>query len=152
MGMGRLPGVPGDTTRAPLLNNRSLWILNLRPEEEQEAAWKFLKWLMEPEQQAEWSAGSGYLPASHAALDLPAVKDIDRQVPAVRGAPGPLPEQPYDARLPDCPARALLAGPRSPPPGGRAMLSGAQDPDQALESAAADSNRIIEEYNQRVKD
>jgi ABC-type glycerol-3-phosphate transport system substrate-binding protein len=33
-----------------------------------------------------------------------------------------------------------------------AMLSGAQDPDQALQDAAAESNRIIAEYNQRVKD
>jgi sn-glycerol 3-phosphate transport system substrate-binding protein len=33
-----------------------------------------------------------------------------------------------------------------------AMLSGAKDPDQALEDAAAESNRVIEEYNRRVKD
>ena len=32
------------------------------------------------------------------------------------------------------------------------MLSGAKEPDQALEDAAAESNGIIEDYNQRVKD
>jgi ABC-type glycerol-3-phosphate transport system substrate-binding protein len=36
--------------------------------------------------------------------------------------------------------------------GVEAMLAGAKDPDQALEDAAAESNRIIEEYNQRVKE
>jgi ABC-type glycerol-3-phosphate transport system substrate-binding protein len=33
-----------------------------------------------------------------------------------------------------------------------AMLSGDKDPIAALEDAATESNRIIEEYNQRVKD
>ncbi|MGQ9572783.1 MAG: extracellular solute-binding protein, partial [Dehalococcoidia bacterium] len=52
------PGVPGGTG-LPGVYSRSLWILKGRPEAEQEAAWKFIKWLMEPEQQAEWFAGSG---------------------------------------------------------------------------------------------
>jgi len=152
IGIGRLPGVPGDTTRAPLLNNRSLWILNLRPEEEQEAAWKFLRWLMEPEQQAEWSAGSGYLPASHAAIDLPAVKDMIAKYPQF--------EVPLNLYLnsPTTPASlTALIGPfwqvrEAVHQGEERMLSGAQDPDTALEDAAAEANRIIEEYNQRVKD
>jgi ABC-type glycerol-3-phosphate transport system substrate-binding protein len=33
-----------------------------------------------------------------------------------------------------------------------AMLSGARDPDQALEDAAASANQVIEQYNQRVED
>ena len=32
------------------------------------------------------------------------------------------------------------------------MLSGAKDPDEALEDAAAKADQIIEEYNQRVKE
>jgi len=32
------------------------------------------------------------------------------------------------------------------------MLSGIKDPQQALGDAAAEANRIIEEYNQRVKE
>jgi sn-glycerol 3-phosphate transport system substrate-binding protein len=151
IGVAAMPGVPG-STGAPLLNNRGLWILNLRPEEEQEAAWKFLKWLMEPEQQAEWSVGSGYLPANHAALDLPAVKDMIAKYPLF--------QVPLDLYLnsPTTPAAlTALIGPfwqvrEAVHQGEERMLSGAQDPDQALEGAAAESNRIIEEYNQRVKD
>ena len=36
--------------------------------------------------------------------------------------------------------------------GVEAMLAGAKDPDQALKDAAAESDRIIEDYNQRVQD
>jgi len=149
LGVGALPGVPGGTG-APLLTGRNLWILNLRPEEEQEAAWKFIKWLVEPEQQAEWLVGSGYLPASHAALDLPATKDVIASYPQF--------QVPLDLYLnsPTTPAAlGALLGPfrqvreefvRAV----EAMLAGAKDPDQALEDAAAASNRAIEEYNRRV--
>jgi sn-glycerol 3-phosphate transport system substrate-binding protein len=33
-----------------------------------------------------------------------------------------------------------------------AMFAGSKDPDQALEDAAAEANRIIEDYNRRVGD
>ena len=36
--------------------------------------------------------------------------------------------------------------------GEEAMLSGAKDPDQALEDAAVKANQIIKEYNQSVGD
>ena len=52
-----------------------------RPEAERDAAWKFIRWLMEPEQQAEWFAGSGYLPVRNSAYDLPAAKDIIARYP-----------------------------------------------------------------------
>jgi sn-glycerol 3-phosphate transport system substrate-binding protein len=151
IGVGALPGVPGGTGY-PLLISRGLSILNLRPEEEQEAAWKFIKWLVEPEQQAEWFAGTGYLPVSRAAVDLPAARDVVAKYPLFQVA--------LDLYLnsPTTPAAlGALVGPfwqvREALNGAaEAMLSGAKDPDQALKDAAAESNQIIEEYNQRVKD
>jgi len=151
LGAGALPGVPGGTS-APLLTGRNLWILDLRPEEEQQAAWKFIKWLVEPEQQAEWFVGSGYLPANHAAVDLPTARDVIAEYPQF--------QVPLDLYLnsPTTPAAlGALLGPfrqvrESINQAVEAMLSGAKDPDQALKDAAAESDRIIEEYNQRVKD
>ena len=55
--------------------------MSARPEAERDAAWKFIKWLVEPEQQAEWFAGSGYLPVRNSAYDLPAAKDIIASYP-----------------------------------------------------------------------
>jgi len=152
IGVGGLPGVPGGTG-APYLINRGLWILNLRPEEEQEAAWKFVKWLTEPEQQAEWFAGSGYLPASHAAVDLPAAREVVAKYPQF--------QVPLDLYLNNpATSAAQSVALLGPFPQVReellraveAMLAGAKDPDQALEDAAAESDRIIEEYNRRVED
>ena len=107
---------------------------------------------MEPEQQAEWFAGSGYLPVSHAAVDQPASKDVLAKYPQF--------QVPLDLYLnsPMTPATLFpVLGPfwqvrEAVYQGVERMLSGAQDPDQALEDAAAESNRIIEEYNEKVKD
>jgi sn-glycerol 3-phosphate transport system substrate-binding protein len=151
IGVAGLPGVPGGTGH-PLLIERGLAIFNLRPEEEQEAAWKFIKWLVEPEQQAEWFAGSGYLPVSGAAVDLPAARDVVAKYPLFQVA--------LDLYLssPTTPAAlGALLGPfwqvrEALDTGVEAMLAGAKEPDQALEDAAAESNRIIEQYNERVED
>jgi ABC-type glycerol-3-phosphate transport system substrate-binding protein len=80
VGVGALPGVPGGSGE-PLRFGGFLWIFELRPEREQESAWKFIKWLMEPEQQAEWFAGTGYLPVSRSAVDQPVAKDVVAQYP-----------------------------------------------------------------------
>ena len=55
-----------------------------RPQAEQEAAWKFIKWLMEPEQQAEWFAGTGYLPVRNSSYDLPAAQEVMAKYPGFR--------------------------------------------------------------------
>jgi multiple sugar transport system substrate-binding protein len=39
------------------------------PEEEQRAAWKFIKWFTDTEQTAKWSAGTFYVPVRKSALD-----------------------------------------------------------------------------------
>jgi sn-glycerol 3-phosphate transport system substrate-binding protein len=149
IGVSGLPGVPGGTGH-PLLIERGLAIFNLRPEEEQQAAWKLVKWLMEPEQQAEWFAGSGYLPASHAALDLPASRDVVAQYPLFQVALDLYSSSPTTPA-----ALGALLGPfwqvrEALDTGVEAMLAGSKDPDQALKDAAEESNRIIADYNQRV--
>ena len=40
----------------------------------QNAAWKFIKWMTQPEITAKWSVGSGYIPVRKEAIDLPEYK------------------------------------------------------------------------------
>jgi sn-glycerol 3-phosphate transport system substrate-binding protein len=149
IGISRLPGVPGGT-KQPGLTSYGLWILNVRPTEEQEAAWKFVKWLVEPEQQAEWFAGSGYLPVSRSSVDLPAAQDAVARYPLFQTA--------LDLYLnaPANPASITAAlGPfqkvrEAVYRGVEEMLSGAKDPEQALKDAASGADQAIQDYNQRV--
>jgi len=150
IGVGPVPGF-ADGTGSTLLLPHGLWILNLRPQEEQEAAWKFIKWFLEPEQQAEWFAGSGQLPVSRSSVELPAAQEVLAQYPffetALRlylGVPanpaslgailGPFPE-----------VREAIQD------GVEEMLVGGKDPIKALDDAAERANQAIEKYNEWVE-
>ena len=150
IGIGALPGVPG-STESPSFVGNGLWLLSSRPAEEQEAAWKLIQWLVEPEQQAEWFAGTGYLPVSLSSLDLPAARDVVTQYPLFQIA-----LDLYRKGSATPASLGVLLGPFSEVNESmlravEEMLNGVKDPQQALADAAAASNRAIEEYNRRLK-
>jgi len=149
VGVSRLPGVPGGTGQTGF-GSFGLWILKVRPKEEQEAAWKFIKWLMEPEQQAEWFAGSGCVPVSRSAVNLPAAKDIVAKYPLFQVA-----LDLYLNAAANPATEGTILGPFQKVReaifrGVEEMLSGIKNPQQALDDAAANANDAIKEYNQRV--
>ena len=150
LGVANQPGVPGGTG-LPGIYGRALWVLKSRPQEEQQAAWKFIKWLMEPEQQAEWYAGSGYLPVNVKAYELPAAKDIEAKYPQFKTA-----AQLYLATSSSPAPLGPLLGPQLDVSdrivrGVEEMLLGDKDPVAAINDAAKEANEIIAEYNRRVE-
>jgi sn-glycerol 3-phosphate transport system substrate-binding protein len=149
VGVGALPGPPGGTG-SPLLLAHAAWIFGQRPEREQEAAWKFLSWLAQPEQQAEWFAGSGCMPVSRSSVDLPAAQEAVATYPLFRTV--------LDLYLQAKPNPAALAALAGPLPAIRdaifqaieAFLAGERDPLSALEQAADRANEELRDYNERV--
>jgi sn-glycerol 3-phosphate transport system substrate-binding protein len=149
MGVGPFPGVAGGTGE-PGIFSRALWILNKRPEAEQQAAWKLTRWLAEPEQQAELFAGSGYLPVRVSAYDL----EPSRQVLAKY----PYYQVPVDLFV-GTPSTPAKLGPRIGPfskvreivaQALEEMVVGGTDPVQALDDAAERATKELQDYNQRV--
>ena len=61
-----VPGAPQNT----VIGGASLWVMSGKKPEEYKATAKFLKFLSQPEVQAEWHQGTGYLPATTAAYEL----------------------------------------------------------------------------------
>jgi sn-glycerol 3-phosphate transport system substrate-binding protein len=151
MGVGPFPAVAGGTGK-PGIFSRSLWVLNKRPEAEQQAAWKVARWLAEPEQQAELFAGSGYLPVRVSALDLDASRQVLEKYPYYQVAVD------LYVGTPSTPAKL---GPRIGPfsqvretvaQALEEMVVGGKDPVQALDDAAARATKEIQDYNSRVGD
>ncbi|MBU0493682.1 MAG: ABC transporter substrate-binding protein [Chloroflexi bacterium] len=64
VGVGFLPRADeADYGKAgTIIGGACLWILNLRPTEEQEAAWKFVKFMSSAQSQAYWHINTGYYP------------------------------------------------------------------------------------------
>jgi sn-glycerol 3-phosphate transport system substrate-binding protein len=150
IGVGPVPGF-ADGTGSTLLLGHGLWILNERPQEEQEAAWKFIRWLMEPEQQAEWFAGSGQLPVSRSSVELPAAREVVAQYPLFETALEQylgVPANPASLGVilgsyPEV-REAMFDGVEE-------MLVGGKDPIEALGTAAERANQAIEKYNKWVE-
>lgn len=151
LGVGPMPA-PQSTEGGMIVGGASLWIINTRPAAEQEAAWKFIKFLVEPEQQAEWYAGSGYFPIRSVAYDEPAAQAAEAEYPYLRVAPqhlqqgarnratqgaivGPLAKIRWEVIAPALESVALTGTP----------------PDEALDDAARDATALIKDYNERLK-
>jgi sn-glycerol 3-phosphate transport system substrate-binding protein len=150
IGVGPAPGFAG-STGSTLLLAHGLWIMNQRSQAEQEAAWKFIKYLMEPEQQAEWFAGSGQLPVSRSSVELPAARDVVAQYPVFKTALGL-----YMGVPPDPASLGVILGPiaevrEAMYDGIEEMLVGGKDPVEGLEDAARNANQAIEKYNKMVQ-
>jgi sn-glycerol 3-phosphate transport system substrate-binding protein len=149
LGVGPFPAMAGDTNE-PGVGSRGLWIMKDRSEAEQRAAWKVARWLAEPEQQAEFFAGSGFLPVRVSAYDLDASRQVIEKYPEY--------QVPVDQFVgaPSTPARlGALIGPFSQVRKivGQAweeMVVGGKDPGQALDEAAERATQELQDYNSRV--
>ena len=151
LGVAPVPGIPGKVPEgSPGVYTRTLWIMSARPEAERDAAWKLIKWLVEPEQQAEWFAGSGYLPVRESAYELQAAKDIIAKYPLFQ-----VPADLFAKTATTTAALGPLIGPfqqvRDPVTSAiESILSGNASPDEAMATAVENANTAIKEYNDRM--
>jgi sn-glycerol 3-phosphate transport system substrate-binding protein len=124
--------------------------MSARPEAERDAGWRFIQWLMEPEQQAEWFAGSGYLPVRNSAYDFPAAQDIIARYPQFQ-----IPVDLFAKTTTTTAALGPLLGPFEQVRAAindaiESMLSGDASPDEAMEAAVKEGNAAISDYNRRL--
>jgi len=75
-GSGPFPGIdePGQVRAS----GGAFFILNTAPPEAQAAAWRFLRFMLEPENGQEWFTQGGYLPVNPAVYDEPEVEAFAR--------------------------------------------------------------------------
>ena len=148
VGVGTMPAMPGDG--GSLVGGASNFVVNRSSPVKQEAARIFAEWLNEPEQQAAWHIGSGYIPIRRSAAASPSVQALWSTSPQFKVA--------YDDLSPDLvtPASAgAVVGPfldvRNAIVGGlESMLLQGTDPATALRNAASTATDAIKSYNQRI--
>jgi sn-glycerol 3-phosphate transport system substrate-binding protein len=128
----------------------ALYIVNKSSPAKQEGAWRFAKYLNEPEQVAIWSAGTGYIPIVQSAVELPPVQERWAQLPGFKVA--------YD-QLVTGPNNIATAGPvigdydgvrDSVKRGYELLVNGSEKPKAALKSAKQEADAVIQEYNERI--
>lgn len=150
-GVAPVPGIPGAVPEgSPGVYTRSLWIMSDRPQAERDAAWTFIRWLVEPEQQAEWFAGSGYLPVRNSAYGYPAARDIIARYPQFQ-----IPVDLFAKTATTSAALGPLLGPFQQVRDAvreaiESMLAGSVSPDEAMDAAVKNANTAISGYNRRM--
>lgn len=149
VGTGFLPRPNEDAYNksATIIGGASLWIINNRPQAEQDCAWEFIKYQAAPAQQAYWHTMSGYFPIRKAAYNEQLDKDWTGKYPQFMTAIDQLHSGPINPA-----SRGALIGVF---PSARAtietsieeILAGKTTPQQALDKAAESVTSAIKDYN-----
>lgn len=151
VGTGFLPKPAEAQDGGVIVGGASLWMLNNRPEAEQQAAWEFMKFLASPEQQAYWHVSTGYFPITKAAYDLELVKKNAEEFPQFQTAV----DQLHSTKMSTATQGAVMGVfPEARQLVETAMeeiVNGAKSPKDALDAAAAEISKKIGEYNATVK-
>ena len=108
---------------------------------EQEGAYKFAKWLTQPERAAQWSIDTGYVAVSPAAYETPALKKYAADFPPALVARDQLPFAVAELSTHDNQrvTKALNDGLQ-------AALTGTKTPEQAMKDAQAEATRLLRSY------
>jgi len=108
---------------------------------EQEGAYKFAKWLTQPERAAQWSIDTGYVAVSPAAYETPALKKYAAEFPPALVARDQLPHAVAELSTHDNQrvTKALNDGLQ-------AALTGTKTPEQAMKDAQAEATRLLRSY------
>lgn len=83
VGAAYLPVPDGVEATGPVIGGASLWIFDETAEEEQAAAFEFIKYLLSPEVQAHWAANTGYFPITTDSYDEPVLAEQLDDLPQI---------------------------------------------------------------------
>jgi sn-glycerol 3-phosphate transport system substrate-binding protein len=147
LGVAPMPGPKGKG--GVLVGGAANYIVSKSSPEKQAAAWQFAKFLNDPENQADWSVGTGYVPIRQSAANLPQVQQRWAEIPGFKVA--------YD-QLVEGVANSATAGPvigdyqgvRDAVLDSEQQMFNGMSPSAALKQAKQNANGKIEEYNSRV--
>ncbi len=133
--------IPGNKRKGSPTGGGNFYIFKKSTPAQQEAAFKFVQWVTQPERAAQWSMETGYAGISQAAYDTPALKKYGAEFPAALVARDQLPVSVAEFSTHDNQrvTKALNDGLQ-------AALTGTKTPAQAMKDAQAEADRILRSY------
>jgi len=147
-GVAPLPAPPGNGGSA--VAGGEIFIVAKSSPEKQAATWEWLKFLNTAKSQAQWAAGTGYIPNVKAALDEPVLQEKYTKQPEFK--------VPYD-QLASGPSTPATAGPLMGPNAEvfkkiadqmQAVLEQGAAPLPAAAKARSDGDAVLADYNSRI--
>lgn len=147
VGTAYIPVPDGTDPQGVIVGGGSLWMMDGIAEESQQAAWEFIKFLTQPEQQAFWAVNTGYFPVTKKAYDEPLMKENLKEYPQFQTSI----DQLHNTKLSPVTQGALIGV----FPEVRAniedqierLYEGSVEPQEALDSVVQKVNKALEVYN-----
>src|ERR1700678_4292227 len=142
--------MPGPiATGGVFIGGAALYMVSKSSAEQQDASWKYIKYLLEPAQQATWAAASGYIPVRKSSITEPVLVNRWNQIPQFKVA--------YDQILAS-PVSAAAAGPvcgvqseiDNAVEDALTAISDGTHASSALATAVSTANSDISSYNGRL--
>jgi sn-glycerol 3-phosphate transport system substrate-binding protein len=133
--------IPGNKRKGSPTGGGNFYIFKKSTPAQQEAAFKFIKWVTQPEIAAQWSIETGYVAVSQAAYDTPALKKYGSEFAPALVARDQLPVSVAEFSTHDNQrvTKALNDGLQ-------AALTGTKTPAQAMQDAQREADRLLRGY------
>ena len=84
VGIALYPVPDGVEPHGSVIGGASLWIFDDIPEEKQEAAWDFVKFLVQPDTQAYWTTNTGYFPVNTEVYETEVYQEFLKEYPQIQ--------------------------------------------------------------------
>jgi sn-glycerol 3-phosphate transport system substrate-binding protein len=148
LGAAALPGPKAGA--GTVMAGAALYLVNKSSPARQEAAWRFVKFLTDTKQMAEWAAGTGYVPIRKSSLDEKVLQDVYAKTPEFKVAY----DQLQQGSETDANAGAVIGDfegvRRAVVAAEQTLFSSRTPPADALKKAAVDADSAIKDYEERV--
>lgn len=145
VGVGAIPLIDASVDCGIPVGGGTLWLANKGDTEKEQAAFEFLKYMIEPETQAEWHMATGYYAINSQAYELEEVKAFHEENPLFQIAVDQIMNSNLEAVGPvygvNMEARTKIQD------HWRAMMEKKEMPEQAVTAAEAEITELIQQYN-----
>lgn len=143
VGVAFIPHPEGTEREGVVIGGASLWMMNGAPEEEQQAAWEFMKYLQQPEVQAEWHVNTGYFAINPAAYEEEFAVQAHEETPQLQVT--------IDQLQSTTPSNATQGALGNFLPEGRQVVESGLESVYNGEDIEAAHETIVENYNQVIE-
>ena len=133
--------IPGNKRKGSPTGGGNFYISKKATPAQQEAAFRFIKWVTQPERAAQWSMETGYVAVSDAAYGTDTLRKYGRDFPPALVARDQLP-----VSMPELSTHDNQRVTKALNDGLQAALLGTKTPKQAMEDAQKEADRLLRSY------
>ncbi len=134
--------IPAHKKKACVISGTNIVIFSKVTQQQQDAAWRFIKWFTSTPITARWAAEAGYVPVRRSAFETETLKTLFEKTPDLRAVFEQLDYAHYEPTSP-----AWFSGRKYLEENAiQAVLKGLEDSKTALEKAAADTEAELKRF------